>query len=331
MKPGGSTQAHSNTRSRAQTALSIRSSKLRVRHFMLLALLVEHGSLREAARRLGIAQPAVGALLRELEHAVGQDLFIRSRTGVSPTPAALALAARSDVALETLRIGLDEVAEGTTPTLRVGIVHHAMILHGIPWLTDMLRFASQWQLRVQVSAAPELLENVATGDLDCAIARFPSQNLAGTIHDTCRVWQLPADPWNVVASVGHPALKSRTPVPAETLLAHPWVLPASDSQTYLMFRNACMRSGVPAPAPALVVDGLQYCVAMAMNARLLTICPSSMLRSLPGPRQLKAVRTDFSIEAPPLAFVCRTEAQRLPAIRALLELVLSTALAAKTG
>jgi len=327
----GKAQVHSQIHSRARAALTMRSSKLRIRHFMLLALLVEHGSLREAARRLGIAQPAVGALLRELEHTVGQTLFIRSRTGVSPTAAALMLAARSDIALETLRIGLDEVAEGCTPTLRVGIVHHAMILHGIQWLADMLRLAPQLQLRVQVAPAPELLESVATGDLDCAIARFPSQNLAGAVHDACRVWQLPADPWSVVAKAGHPALKPRAPLTAEALLAHPWVLPASDSQTYLMFRNACMRSGVPPPAPALVVDGLQYCLSMAANSHLLTICPASMLRARPSPGPLRPVRTDFTVEAPPLAFVCRAEAQRLPAIQVLLERVLSTARAVAAG
>lgn len=293
---------------------------------MLLALLIEHKSLRKVARILKVGQPVVGGLLRELEHAIGQTLFIRSRTGVTPTPAALLLAGRSNVALETLRIGFDEVAEGATPVLRIGLVHHAMILHGIDWLTEMRRDAPGLQLQVHVAQAPELLDGVVAGDLDCAVARFPTQNLVRAKYDQCRVWQMPPDAWCIVARIGHSVHKSRSIAHANTLVAHEWVLPPSDGQTYLMFRNACMRAGVIPPAPMVVVDGIQYCLSLAANSDLLTICPTSMLNFPLVVGRLKPLKTDFSIEAPPLAFICRAEAGRLQAIQLLLRRVLGASL-----
>ncbi len=53
---------------------------------------VRDGSLSGAARRLGLTQPTVGRHIDALEEALGLALFTRSPRGLTPTPAALALA-----------------------------------------------------------------------------------------------------------------------------------------------------------------------------------------------------------------------------------------------
>lgn len=50
------------------------------------------GSLSAAARRLGLTQPTVGRHIDALETSFGLTLFTRSSRGLTPTPAALALA-----------------------------------------------------------------------------------------------------------------------------------------------------------------------------------------------------------------------------------------------
>ena len=44
------------------------------------------GSLNRAAEALNIAQPALGLLVRKLEHEFGADLLVRHARGVTPTP-----------------------------------------------------------------------------------------------------------------------------------------------------------------------------------------------------------------------------------------------------
>ncbi|MBV9693463.1 MAG: LysR family transcriptional regulator, partial [Alphaproteobacteria bacterium] len=56
----------------------------------LLGVLRE-GSLSAAARELGLTQPTLGRHIDELERMLGRRLFTRSRHGLSPTRAALAL------------------------------------------------------------------------------------------------------------------------------------------------------------------------------------------------------------------------------------------------
>ena len=72
------------------------------------------GSLSGAARRLGLAQPTVGRHIDALEAALGLSLFTRSPRGLTPSPAALALAphveAMAAAAASLVRIASGEAA-----------------------------------------------------------------------------------------------------------------------------------------------------------------------------------------------------------------------------
>lgn len=88
------------------------------------------GSVSKAAMKIGIPQPSLSAQLRRIEKAVGGSLFVRSRSGVTPTPLGervipmlAALAEQADAVIAeaavdrtgTLRFG---IAEWMPPTLR---------------------------------------------------------------------------------------------------------------------------------------------------------------------------------------------------------------------
>ena len=55
-------------------------------HIRDVIAVAERGSLRSAARHLGIAQPAITRSIRELEHELGVTLFERHVTGAALTP-----------------------------------------------------------------------------------------------------------------------------------------------------------------------------------------------------------------------------------------------------
>ena len=62
---------------------------------------LQHGSLSGAARALGITQPTVGRHISVLEKSFGLVLFTRSRAGLLPTEAALALRAYAEAMRST--------------------------------------------------------------------------------------------------------------------------------------------------------------------------------------------------------------------------------------
>ncbi len=65
-----------------------RASRLHLRPDALqgLVLAAQLGSVRRAARMLGLSQPGLSKLLHELEAEFGAPLLVRSFRGVAPTP-----------------------------------------------------------------------------------------------------------------------------------------------------------------------------------------------------------------------------------------------------
>ncbi|WP_018913276.1 LysR family transcriptional regulator [Thiomonas sp. FB-6] len=70
-----------------------RAARLHLRPDALqgLVLAAQLGSVRRAARMLGLSQPGLSKLLHELEAQFGTPLLVRSFRGVAPTPQGSAL------------------------------------------------------------------------------------------------------------------------------------------------------------------------------------------------------------------------------------------------
>ena len=73
----------------------------------IFVAVVEEGQLSRAAQRLGMSQPAVSAALQRLRLTVDDDLFTRSRSGLSPTPRATDLYNEVSTHLQNISQALD--------------------------------------------------------------------------------------------------------------------------------------------------------------------------------------------------------------------------------
>lgn len=80
------------------------------------------GGVTAAARMMGVSQPAVSRLLRDLEAELKLDLFERRGAGLGPTAAATALYAeveRSFVGLDRIRASAEDIRTRRTGALRI--------------------------------------------------------------------------------------------------------------------------------------------------------------------------------------------------------------------
>lgn len=303
-------------------------TRLKLRHLLLMEALIELGSVRAAARRLGMAQPVASVLLREIEHVFGRPMFERSRVGVVPLPPALALVARTRVALATLRSAVEETVSGDQPELKLGLVPNAMLTIGPGLIGQLHERDARLRVLAVVEQARSLIRQVLDGTLDAAIARVPAPELATAVHAHCEVVQLPADDWCVVGrqdgltASGASGKRGKARQQARTAeqWSRGWVLPGEESQMFSILREACMRAGVPVPKAAVVVDGMQNCLAIATQTPLITICNRSMFKH-PLAAQMEEIDVGLRLQAPPLALFFRRESRGLPALRALRELV----------
>ena len=134
------------------------------------------GSVTQAARRLGVTQPAVSAALAKLERSVGFALFRREGRRLLPTPEAMLLHGRALSVLSDFR-GLGEtaagIAAGQAGTLRIATNPGP----GIAWLPGLAaRFCRDRpgvKLRLLTRSSGEVQELAAMSAFDLGIAEAP--------------------------------------------------------------------------------------------------------------------------------------------------------------
>ncbi len=137
---------------------------------------VETGSLSGAARQLGQSQPTIGRHVKQLESALGVDLFTRAARGLVPTVAGLEIADTTrdmQSAATRLRLIADGKASDLNGTVRItaSVVTSQFILPRI--VADM----RQAMPEIQVDLVPsDTTENLIFREADIAVRMYrPTQ------------------------------------------------------------------------------------------------------------------------------------------------------------
>ncbi len=148
-------------------------------------LVVETGSMAEAARRLNVTATAVAQQIRSLEREFGAPLLARAGRTVLPTPAGHRLAQSAPVLLRELANAKTHVSqEGTAGELVIGTINTA--LHSLlpDILADFVKQCPDAKVFLQSATTRELYQAVQQGELDAAVCLHPSFALAKTFDWT---------------------------------------------------------------------------------------------------------------------------------------------------
>lgn len=141
-----------------------------MRHLRALCAIADTGSLRKAARQLGMSQPSLTTQLRRIENTVGGRLFSREVTGSRPTPLGRSLLNRARPIVAEMNALVSEVRLEVEQTageaLRIGSTGSRTV---VGWLRRLrARFPdTDTTIHMDVSANA-LLEMVAARQLDAA-------------------------------------------------------------------------------------------------------------------------------------------------------------------
>lgn len=223
--------------------------RLRARHFELLNLLGSEHSVRAAAQKMSLTQPALSKMLREVEESFGTQLFARSRAGVTPTPAGRHLIGYATATLNGLTaIGSDvqRIAGGEAMRLRLGTFS---VISCVPRaIARLIGHASGVTVRVQEGPGSALLRALVAGEIDCIVAALPPELLHATDVDALRVETLYDDELCVVASAAHPLARRRS-LRWEQLAGSRWALPPPESLLRRAVIDMHLRAGLAPPSP----------------------------------------------------------------------------------
>lgn len=225
--------------------------RLRLRHLELLVNLADAGTMRAAAGRLHLSQPAISKMLAEVEDVFGGRLFERSRQGVQVTAAGRAAVHRSRIVLGELTQASDEVGaicRGTSAILRVGTFSVTVVVPAA--VVALRRRMPRVAVHIHEGRVRELVQLLLDGDLDCVFGALTNELL-----DSDRLRQLQrelvlADRLCVLVADGNP-LRQRRGLRWVDLAGADWVAPPRQTLVRQAFMTAFLDEGVDPPDPVI--------------------------------------------------------------------------------
>ncbi|CAD5372296.1 LysR family transcriptional regulator [Rubrivivax sp. A210] len=275
-----------------------------------LTAAVEEGSLRAAARRLGVSQPALTHLIRDLERELSTTLLLRSTTGVLATAQGMVLYERALAAERELAQAVDQIRQlggRMAGALTIGAVPLAVMLLIPEALRTFGREFPDIQLRVIEDLYIEQLTPLRKGEVDVALGPLPDQLPAGEFA----VETLMPIAMVIVVRRGNPLARARH---LAELGAVPWVYtgvtPASGYARLLFARH-----GLPPPPAGALVNSTLGLLSLLASGNCVGLLPQQIAAH---PFAMQHLETVSVVEGPlqlTLGALARADAARKPSVR----------------
>lgn len=139
--------------------------------------IADERSLTLAGNRLHLSQPAVSYALGRLREVFNDPLFIRTKEGMQPTPAAVELSKPINRALQAVQDALRHAERfdpsTSTRVFRVSMTDVAEMVFLPPACEKLNELAPSTRLHIEQVAPSRLEEALRTGQLDFAIGNLP--------------------------------------------------------------------------------------------------------------------------------------------------------------
>jgi len=280
---------------------------LKLRHLYLLRLLESEKSITRAAQAMHLTQPAVSAMLKELETLFGIRMVERNAQGVRLTPAAHAALRRFSIALAEVGAGHEEALRAQQHgrlRLRVGALTLATLELIPEALSRLLEVSSDVQIEISEGTVDGLTATLMRGELDCIIGRVGMPWAKSP--DEAQIEQLKLyDEYRcLVCRPGH-ALAMRRRVDLATLAEHRWVLQPVPSSTRLVFDELFLERGMVPPAPTVESVSAHSNMEIVATTNLLGIAPWAVARPYIATDRLHALTPETVLARIPISLIWR--------------------------
>lgn len=224
-------------------------TRLKLRQLRLLVAVGQHGNIQNAARNLGISQPAATKMIQDLELDFEVRLFDRTNRGVVPTVFGEALIRHGKLIFAQVSNAaqeLDDLNEGNSGRVVVGT-----LLAASP---GVLPIAVEHLLRARPNVAIKIVEGtnevlmpaLLSGEIDMVVGRLPSH------RHRSRIEQVAFFDEQVMAVAGtqHP-MAGVANVTIEQLMPFGWILPPVETTLRRQTDQYFVRQGQYVPATAI--------------------------------------------------------------------------------
>lgn len=280
--------------------------------------IVEHGSLRAAARHLDVAQPLLTRSVRALEKELGVTLFERDAQGMTLTASGRLFHLRASVVINELRRAQDELGqalgeEGGTVSAGLSIMPHTGLLPDA--LPAFRRRYPKVLLQLIEGLFPALEGRLRDGTLDFYLGAAPrlpptSGLTVQTLFGNERV---------VVARQGHPLAQARS---LEQLLHADWATPSIDYNASEDLALVFARHQLGEPRIVLQASSALSLMVALTRSDLLAMLPRQWGDFPLTAQGLQIIPVRERLPAPDIVLIRRPDLPLTPAAEHLVDLML---------
>jgi LysR family transcriptional regulator of abg operon len=274
-----------------------------------LVAIVEHGSLRAAARRLDVPQPALTRSVRALEKDLGVALFLRETTGMALTPAGRRFHLRASSIVNEARRARDEIAQHSGDELGTIVValsimpHVGMLPHALNAFRERY---PKVKLQLIEGLFPDIESALREGSIDFYLGAAPR---VAPSHGLV-VRRLFENTRAVVGRKGHPLANVRS---LRALANADWAITAVDYNADDDLVRLFASHGLDAPRVLVRARSAMSIMVTLANSDLLAMLPVQW-EEFPLTRDtLQVIRIRESLPAPSIVLVRRPDLPLTPA------------------
>lgn len=282
---------------------------MKLNHLRNVVAIVERGSLRAAAKHLGLAQPAMSRSVRELEQELGVVLFDRNKFGMTPTPAGEIFLRRARSVQADIQRGLDEMAQfqgNDTGRMTVAFSTAGLVVMLPKILPAFRKRFPKVRVKVLESSMPAIEADVRDGVVDMYYGPVPRD-----FGDTSLVVEHLFDNPRII--VGRPNHPLRAATSLRELAGELWVTSqmamSADGEVSSIFEQA----GLPVPQIAMEAGSGMSLISIVKSSDLIAPLSAQWLGFLDQTGVLERFPIRDIPDAPPICAVRRGAMPLTPA------------------
>jgi LysR family transcriptional regulator, regulator of abg operon len=284
-----------------------------------ITAIAEHGSLRAAARNLGLAQPALTRSVHDLEHELGAPLFERRSRGMTPTAVGAAFLQRARAIMNDIQRAREEAEQiGGAGTAHGTVVAGLSVAAHLAMLPRALtRFRARYpdvQLRVIEGFYPTLESGLRDGSVDFYIGPkperpVPKELLIEKLFDNTRA---------IMARIGHPLANATS---LDQLAGAEWVTTSITHRATEELGAAFARNRLPPPRLVMQTQSALSCMMAIAYSDVLGMLPIQFTEFELIKKALVQIRINETLPAPPIVLVRRAGLLLTPAAERFVDLL----------
>jgi DNA-binding transcriptional LysR family regulator len=221
---------------------------------------IRHENLTRAAAEINLAQSSLSDQIQALEEELGVELFLRSRQGVVPTPAGVALKAYAEEILalnDEAKTAVGAAAGSAEQSVTLGTLETIAAERLAPWLSRLRKTNPSLGLKLKVGGSGALVAQLQEGSIDVA---FTFER--GHQDERFLTRRIGSEPLVLIAGRD---LQGEPPESLAALSATPFVATEPGCVYRHLFDTAFAEAGVTAPPVVTEADSIATIIRLVAS------------------------------------------------------------------